>query len=360
MSEYYPRLNVIIKEELDLKQKIALYPIGRLGLEAKNILEGRFGQKGIYIDNEMCKYNSEIINCAKFIGEADDESVTVIICFMDIENVISVKEELRSLGVKAKIRSCFEHPVQYKPEFEEYFQKIKSLCRVKKVREYPLVRVGRNIDGGYVMIDDFNSISHAYSFGIGSDISWDQYIADKGIEVYCYDPTVEALPETEEPSEKLKFYRIGIGGVDDLENSLLSMKTLLDMNKDSNRDNLMLKMDVEGAEWPFLENVSEDLLAKFRQITFELHDMACGNLDKKIECLEKLGRTHQPVWVHANNGSGIVKGKKTEIPPLLEITYVRKADYTFEDIHYDCPTELDHINVSCYTDVEMEGWGSLD
>lgn len=33
------------------------------------------------------------------------------------------------------------------------------------------IRVGRNNDGGYVMVDDFDGIEAAYSIGINDDVS---------------------------------------------------------------------------------------------------------------------------------------------------------------------------------------------
>ena len=50
-------------------------------------------------------------------------------------------------------------------------------------------RVGKDFDGGYVMLADFEAatIDAAYSFGIADDVSWDEEIADRGIEVFMYD-----------------------------------------------------------------------------------------------------------------------------------------------------------------------------
>jgi hypothetical protein len=47
------------------------------------------------------------------------------------------------------------------------------------------VRVGKDYDGGYVMLDNFQRemVDAAYSFGISDDVSWDEYIAKSGIEV---------------------------------------------------------------------------------------------------------------------------------------------------------------------------------
>ena len=58
-------------------------------------------------------------------------------------------------------------------------------------------RVGRDFDGGYVMLDDFSSqkFDAAYSFGINDDVSWDEAMAALGMDIFMYDHTIEKLPK---------------------------------------------------------------------------------------------------------------------------------------------------------------------
>ena len=48
-------------------------------------------------------------------------------------------------------------------------------------------------DGGYVLTDDLNNINIAYSFGVNTEFSFEMKLADNGINVYMYDPTVIKL-----------------------------------------------------------------------------------------------------------------------------------------------------------------------
>lgn len=112
-------------------------------------------------------------------------------------------------------------------EMNQYFKLIKKLCAVNKVEGYHLKRIGGNNDGGYVMLDDFDNSKIAYSFGIGQNISWDECIANKGIDVYCYDHTIDALPKE---NVRLHFNKIGIAGADRIEEKLLSMSTIMKRN----------------------------------------------------------------------------------------------------------------------------------
>ena len=82
-------------------------------------------------------------------------------------------------------------------------------------------------DGSYVMLDDFENIKIAYSIGIGKKIQFDKALADKGIDVYMYDHTIEKLPYE---NEKFHWKKIGIGGKADRNGNI---RNLTDMMKDN-------------------------------------------------------------------------------------------------------------------------------
>lgn len=73
------------------------------------------------------------------------------------------------------------------------------------------VRVGRDFDGGYVMLEDFkrDNIEAAYSFGIKTDASWDEAIASFGIDVFMYDHTIRRAPKK---YPRFHFFRLGVTG----------------------------------------------------------------------------------------------------------------------------------------------------
>ena len=39
---------------------------------------------------------------------------------------------------------------------EEYYRELKKNLRIKRVENFPFVRIGKDNDGGYMMIDNFN------------------------------------------------------------------------------------------------------------------------------------------------------------------------------------------------------------
>ena len=56
------------------------------------------------------------------------------------------------------------------------------------------IRIGKNGDGGYILLEDLKQIKIAYSFGIGAEISFEKYLAEKNIDIFMYDHTIKKLP----------------------------------------------------------------------------------------------------------------------------------------------------------------------
>lgn len=354
--EYFYHLDRIIREELEEGRTIAIYPFGKIGMQAKEILEQRYGGEAILIDNKLAKYNKAVRTIEEFL-ETDNSNVTVFVCVIDRKVNSALLQTLQKNKIGLKIRNVLEPRGAYVTGKEEYFQQIKDLCRVKKSTEYALTRVGSNNDGGYIMLDDFKKIEIAYSFGIGNNIEWEEDVISKGMSVWGYDPTIIELPYE---CSGLRFHRIGITGKDKPTHRLYSLETILKENGHSDKENLILKMDVEGAEWDFLQEVSNETLAQFNQISLELHKMTdMENKDKVLQGLQKLRETHEPVWIHGNSGGSYECSGNIIIPNAFEITYVKKAVYNLADTSYHCPIDLDNENVETFFDIVLEDWGTV-
>ena len=223
---------------------------------------------------------------------------------------------------------------------------MRSLLSVKDVapkhsKIYKWARFGRDFDGGYVMFDDFNKDSIAYSFGVSYDDSWETDIAKKGIDVFMYDPTVSS---THSKNNRFHFEKLGITGYKKAAN-MKTMSEFIKKNGHKNKTNLVLKMDVEGAEWDFLNEVDERTLNQFSQIVLELHWFQKKDLaDTILPALQKLNKTHQIVHVHGNNHVGVVRCSDIMIPEVMEITCLRKSSYNFVESKKYFPTGLDRKN----------------
>lgn len=356
MWDYYNALDSLIREEIENGQEIVICSLGRVGLKAKHILNERYGYNGKIIDDDLARYNHEIINLEQY-KKVDSSSVTIILCIPNPELNRRKMEQLKRFEIKARIRNILDVVVIQSPEKKNYFAQIKQLCKVKEAIGYELVRVGQHWDGGYIMLNDFVDSNIAYSFGIGDDVSWDEWIASQNIDVFCYDYTIGYLPKE---NSRLHFKRIGISDSDCVSNDFLTLETIININKHAMESQMILKMDVEGAEWDIFETVSSEVLSKFSQMTFEFHYITdVENSEKVLAALEKINRTHQAIWIHANNSGGAEQAEEIVMPNLLEITYVNKEKYSFRPIEYKCPLDIDMPNIAHFPDLELTGWGYI-
>jgi hypothetical protein len=61
-------------------------------------------------------------------------------------------------------------------------------------------------------------------------------------------------------------------------------------------NNIFLKMDIEGGEFPWLLSLTEEQLNSFKQIVIEIHGITDNtyncNYNDKVNCLKKLSNTH--------------------------------------------------------------------
>jgi hypothetical protein len=224
-----------------------------------------------------------------------------------------------------------------------------ALATLRLLRPHRLVRarklrIGRPYDGGYVMLDRFDGIEAAYSFGIADDVSWDLEVARRGIPVHQYDHSIPHLPE-ENPLFRWQPTRL-TAVVDDPWSATL--EGLVQANGHAGSRNLLLKCDVEGAEWAVLIETPNAILAQFRQIVIELHDLgrladpeAAGVIHR---ALANLTAAHHVVHVHANNYAGWNVAGGVPVPEVIELTLVRKDEGIFRRSGESFPTRLDMPN----------------
>lgn len=184
------------------------------------------------------------------------------------------------------------------------------------------IRIGRETDGGYVMLDDFKGIQAAYSFGINDDVSWDRDIVDRKIDVFQYDHTITALPEQH---PRFHWFKLGLSGTSG--GDYRTLPELIQQNGHANLNDMLLKMDIEGHEWASLACLPEGYLKRFRQMTFELHGFQhTAEPDFRatwLLAMKRLTENHKLIHVHANNNSAYAIVGGIPIPAVLEVTMIR-------------------------------------
>ena len=203
------------------------------------------------------------------------------------------------------------------------------------------IRVGRENDGGYIMLDDFRETKIAYSIGIGNDVSWDLDIAERGLSVFQYDHTIESLPATH---PNFHYRKIGLAATNRSDTQFRDLESLIAEN-DHEDSGLILKMDIEDAEWDVLEHLPIQVLTQFKQIVIEFHGLRRLNqpswLSKMRLVFAKLLLTHAPFHVHGNNYGdySIVCG--IPVPDVLEVSFANRQQYQFKENKDVYPTNLD-------------------
>jgi hypothetical protein len=189
------------------------------------------------------------------------------------------------------------------------------------------IRLGNNYDGGYVIPDlPYSKLS---SFGISNNMTFDTDFVNKYkySSAYLFDPTINNLPSTHDPS-KICFSRIGLGP-ENMETEICGMKcnvkTLNDIVSNESDNKLLLKIDIEGGEFESLMNATDETLNKFMCIVVEFHWLCNEDKKQKIECFRKLNNLFYVIHAHANNHSPIlVKEDFYHVPDVMEITFIRK------------------------------------
>lgn len=195
----------------------------------------------------------------------------------------------------------------------------------KEVKGKNRVLIGEKIDGSYVMLDDFENIKIAYSIGIRELIHFDKALEDRGIDVYMYDHTIDRLPY-----ENMKFHwkKIGIGGNYERAYNIQTLQDMMKENGHLNEKNMILKMDIEGAEWNSLKDVSEETLTQFKYILLEYHFFK-EDLPSFYNTLKKIYKTHQPFYMHCCPFLNTITFGNNRLCQAIEISYIIRTGYQF-------------------------------
>lgn len=217
-----------------------------------------------------------------------------------------------------------------------------GMLRPKRLLDARKIRVGRSFDGGYAMIDMFDDVDAAYSLGINDDVSWDLDIANLGIPIFQYDPTIAKLPQEH---NLFNWEPVWIGGSEDKDKNIQSLQNLIVRNGHSESRNLLLKCDIEGSEWALLQQTPNSVLAQFKQMVFEIHDLKLiaqsAHLENVRNAIFNLTASHNLVHVHGNNYGGWTIVGGIPLPNVIEATFIRKDAGNFVDSDEIFPTRLD-------------------
>jgi hypothetical protein len=186
----------------------------------------------------------------------------------------------------------------------------------------PLIRIGGKNDGGYLVPDDLQGISACFSPGVSNIAEFEFNLAERGIKCFLADFSVDRAPLEH---ENFYFTKKFLGSV---ENDIFTTLSEWTKNSAPDQGDLLLQMDIEGAEYNVFHEASGDLLKRFRIIVAEFHsfDMVFEkNGLRLIEAtFDKILKDFEVVHIHPNNSRKPSRFKGYEVPPLLEFTFLRR------------------------------------
>ena len=256
------------------------------------------------------------------------------------------------LKSKKKIISC---KLFYNFDFIVLINFIKKLIPeidLLKPRECPfkLIRIGGNKDGAYLIPDDLLGIEACFSPGVSNSKDFEDHLASKyKIKSHMCDYS----------SDIAKFKTKIIKGFQTFEKKWLDIKNnencinlddWVEKYSPNSQDDLILQMDIEGAEYRNILNTKIKLIKRFRIIIIELHNVLNlfdeSNAKNIKSLLKKLNETHICIHAHPNNCQNRVivdVNNGMNIPNVIELSYLRKDRFKKKSklIDVELPNPLD-------------------
>lgn len=219
----------------------------------------------------------------------------------------------------------------------------------------PLVRLGPAADGGYLVPDDLAGIVACFSPGVDRECRFEVDCASRGMRVFMADRSV-AGPPIEHPA--FSFLPRFIGPVADGDH--VTLDDWVTHSGLGPQGDLLLQMDIEGHEYGALLALSPALLARFRVIVVEFHDLVqlwnrpWFGLASRV--FAKILASHACIHLHPNNCCGVETIGGITIPRLMEFTFLRRDRLLPGGPAPACPHPLDRDNTAKPTLPLPEVW----
>jgi hypothetical protein len=224
---------------------------------------------------------------------------------------------------------------------------------------HELIRVGGENDGGYLVPDDLDGIEALFSPGVNNFKDFEDYLAHNfKIKSFMCDYTSDVKKLRTPIINGLQFFEKKWldthGGKD-----CVSLNDWVKVNTTPNSD-LMLQMDIEGAEYRNLLHTQESILKRFRIIVIELHGFRYLWKDNFLngilrETLKNIDRNFVCAHAHPNNCCGVSVYGDWTVPNVMEFTFLRKDRVRHNNVKVTLPNFKDHLNVTKKAPLHLEG-----
>jgi len=236
-------------------------------------------------------------------------------------------------------------------DLEQFFKAIRPIAI-----ECGLIRVGAEGDGGYLVPDDLQGIEACYSPGVAEVATFEKTLYNMGIKSFMADYSVNKAPMD---SELFNFEKKFLGDIND--EKFIRLEDWVTKNLISKSSDLILQMDIEGAEFPVFLDTPRATLQKFRIMVVEFHCMGLllcrESLPLVKQTFDKILKDFAIIHIHPNNCSAVLSHGRFEIPTMIEVTFYRRDRVVQADRKLSFPHALDSPNKKQRTDVVLpECW----
>ena len=221
---------------------------------------------------------------------------------------------------------------------ESLHQLLRPIMELMTIQEIdkPLMRLGSEFDGGYVVIDKSYEESFLISAGISNNNDFEISFANLGGHGHQVDYTVLEAPLKH---ENLTFSASRLVGEFSKRMSFdVTLDELYDKyikNTKYEKKANILKMDIEGSEWEILESTT--VLNKFDQVLLEIHyleRLAKEDFQKEyLAAINKLFTHFRPVAIAGNNCCGFVTIGGFSVPRVIEMSLVNRNIHPTKDLN---------------------------
>lgn len=208
-----------------------------------------------------------------------------------------------------------------------------------------LIRLGPAGDGGYLLPDNLDAVEACFSPGVNLVSGFEKECADRGMRVFLADKSVEG-PAEEHPLFSFSKKFIGCTSDEDF----MTLDGWVDDCALKNDSDLLLQIDIEGYEYGVFLSASAALMNRFRIIVAEFHELdqlwnaSFFGLAKRT--FDKILQTHTCVLLPPNNCIEAVSRSGLDLPPIVEMTFLRNDRIESQVYQSKFPHPLDFDNTS--------------
>ena len=193
---------------------------------------------------------------------------------------------------------------------------------------FELIRLGRNSDGGYIVPKELIK-DELISCGINDEVSFESdYIKhNENAKIYSYDGSINEFPI--ENHKNIIWEKLNIDKND--SKNTISLNTIFEKFNLIDKKSVMLKIDIEGAEYNSFKDFK--YMNCISCLVIEIHNILKDQV-KFEELMSYINKTHTLIHKHDNNCGGYFKYCNITYANCYELTFVNNNFIDKKEVNY--------------------------